>query len=86
MIILLSLATILLILAAALVFGLPYALFGQRAFDGFYERQEYRVMCGLVATAALGLVCAPFLMTAMASGGDAALMFAENLSGFRWNL
>lgn len=86
MVLLLTLSALLLIAAAGLVFGLPYLLFGQRAFDGFTERPEYRVMGGLIATATLALVCAPIVTAGLISSGETALMFADNLVGLNWSL
>ena len=86
MVLLLTLSALLLIAAASLVFGLPYFLFGQRAFDGFMERPEYRVMGGLIATTALGLLCAPIVTAGLISSGETALMLADNLVGLSWSL
>ncbi len=86
MVLLLTVSFLLLTIAASLVFGLPYLLFGQRAFDGFTERPAYCVMGGLLCGAALALFCAPIVTSGLISGGETALFFADNLVGLSWSL
>lgn len=86
MIMLLAISFLLLAVSAALIFGPSYVLMGAGGVRLMARRPEYRFMGGMLASAAIGLVCLPFVSAGLISGGETAQMFAQNMSGLSWRL
>lgn len=77
----LSTAGFLLAFSAFAAFGLPWLVMGNRAFEEFSERRDQQMMAGMLASAAIGLVCLQFLHSALISAGPHMQVFAETVLG-----
>lgn len=81
MLLALSLAGLLLGFAAFAVFGLPWLVMGNRAFEEFRERRDQQLMAGIFATVAITLASLPFVNAALISAAPQLQVFAETILG-----
>ena len=75
----LSTAGLLLAFCAFAVFGLPWLVMGNRAFEEFPERRDQQLMAGILGTAALALACLPLVHSSLVSAGPHLQLFAETV-------
>lgn len=77
----LSTAGFLLGLAAFAVFGLPWLVMGNRAFEEFSERRDQHVMAGMLVSAAVLMACMPLISSVLIAAGPQLQLFAETVLG-----
>lgn len=81
---LLILAAVLLAFAAFCVFGLSYMLTGPRVFDEFATNREQQLLGGVILSAAIALICLPFVPSALILPASHGQVFADTFTGLFW--
>ena len=77
MIVFMILAGLLVAFSAFCTLGVPYMLAGPRMLDDFSENREQQMMCGLLATATIGILLLPFVSPALISSASDGQVIAD---------
>lgn len=73
------LAFVFLCLSAMLLFGPQLVVYGPKAFPNMLKNQQVRYVGGFLTSAAVMLICAPHLGSAMLTGGEHITLVAVDL-------